>query len=211
MQIYEEYALFLCQRGARKRNHVFHCWRKQEYLHKWAGNHFPFVVELKSDRHIKRIVSGSFSEREKFTVQCFQLVHLIIIRSLEIGGTDGAEIRVILFRHFGTEEKTTVLRHAYQRLSDCHIVTFFHENTFHISGNRSRNALADSRMILRKSFVTKTGVFVTLLRLCKILVGYNLVFNKLLHTFVFLLGYLVGNAGTLHRITIGDILWRNSD
>ena len=25
LQIYEEYALFLCQRGARKRNHVFHC------------------------------------------------------------------------------------------------------------------------------------------------------------------------------------------
>ena len=61
-------------------------------------------------------------------------------------------------------------------------------------------------MILGKSFVTKTGVFVTLLRLCKILVGYNLVFNKLLHTFVFLLGYLVGNAGTLHRITVSDIL-----
>ena len=25
LQIYEEDALFLCQRGARKRNHVFHC------------------------------------------------------------------------------------------------------------------------------------------------------------------------------------------
>ena len=46
--------------------------------------------------HIKRIVSGSFSEREKFTVQCFQLVHLIIIRSLEIGGTDGAEIKMVV-------------------------------------------------------------------------------------------------------------------
>ena len=40
----------------------------------------------------------------------------------------------------------------------------------------------------------------------KIVSDKDFVFNKLLHTFVFLLGYLVGNAGTLHRITIGDIL-----
>ena len=61
-------------------------------------------------------------------------------------------------------------------------------------------------MILGKGFVTKAGIFITLLCLCKILVRYNLVFNKIFHTFVLLLRYLVGNAGSLHRITIGDIL-----
>lgn len=37
---------------------------------------------------------------------------LIIIRCPEIGGTDCAEIRVVFFRYFGTEEKPAVLCHA---------------------------------------------------------------------------------------------------
>ena len=56
---------------------------------------------------------------------------LIIIWCPEIGGINCTEIRVILFRHFGTDEKTTVLRHAYQRLSDCHIaVSYTHLVSF---------------------------------------------------------------------------------
>ena len=61
-------------------------------------------------------------------------------------------------------------------------------------------------MILGKGFIADAGILVILLCLCKILVRYNLVFNKLFHTFVLLLRYLVGNAGTLYRITVGDIL-----
>ena len=85
----------------------------------------PFVIELEGDRHVERIVSGSFPEREEFAVERLQFVYLIIIRSLEIGGADCAEVRVVLFRHFGAEEQTAVLRHANQWLSDGHVVPSF--------------------------------------------------------------------------------------
>ena len=61
-------------------------------------------------------------------------------------------------------------------------------------------------MVLRKGFVADAGVLVILLRLCKFLVGYDFVFDKGFHPFVLFFRHLVGDAGTLHRVTVGYIV-----
>ena len=211
MQIYEINALFLCQRSARKRNHILHRRRKQEYFYKRTGNHLSFIVKLERDRHVKGIISGSLSERKQSAVQCLQFVHLIIIRCLKVCRTNCTKIRVILLRYLRAKEQTTVLRHTYQRLADSHVISFFHENTFHVSGNRSGDILSDSRMVLGEGFVADACIFVTLFSLRKILVGYNLVLDKRLHAFVLLLRHFVGDTCTLHRVAVGNVVRRNRD
>ncbi len=85
-------------------------------------NHFSFIVKFEGDGHVERVVSRSFSEGKQSAAQFIQFVDLIIIRCPEIGGTDCAEIRVVFFRYFGTEEKPAVLRHADQWLTDGYVV-----------------------------------------------------------------------------------------
>ena len=44
-----------------------------------------------------------------------QSIYLIVVGSAEVGGTDGAEIRIIFFRNIGAQEQSAVLSDAYER------------------------------------------------------------------------------------------------
>ena len=209
LQIYKVDSLFLGQCRAGKGKDILQLGGKQVDLYERTGYDVAFVVKFKSYGDIERVVSRCFAEREKPAVQCSQFIYLIIIWCPEIGGINCAEIRVILFRHFGTEEQTAVLCHADQWLANCDIIPFFHQNTFHVAGDRSGNVLSDCRMVLCERLIADAGILVILLCLCKILVGYDFVFDKRFHPFVFFLRHFVSDAGTLHRVAVCDVVRGN--
>ena len=84
LQIYKVASLFLRQCGAWKEITFSIGDESRKTSTNEPGNHFTFVIELEGDRHVERIVSGSFPEREEFAVERLQFVYLIIIRSLKL-------------------------------------------------------------------------------------------------------------------------------
>lgn len=97
---------------------------------KRTGNDIPFVIEFKGNGHIVAVVARCLSVRKQAAVQVLQCIYLIVVGSTEVGGTDGAEIRIILLRNIGAQEQSAVLSDAYERLAYGNIVASFTNRFF---------------------------------------------------------------------------------
>ena len=176
--------------------------RKQIDFYKRARDDIALVVEAESHRYIVRTASGRFAHREQLAVQSLQLIHLIVVWSLEVCRCNAIEVLVVAFRHIGTEEEAVVLSNRSQRLTHRYIIALLHHEVLDVTTYRSRNRYPTLGLILGQSLVRQAGILVLLLNGQIFLLRYNLILYQTFGTFVLRLGCFVSDAGTLSRVAI---------
>lgn len=163
LQIHKIHSLLFRDGCLRQYHDIFHLSGKQINLHIRTGDNIDTIVKFKSDGQIEQRIIRRLPIGKHTSVKFVQSVHTVIIRSLKIGRHHTGQIFIVTLRHFGTEEKTTILSKRHEWLAYSDIITFFHQAGLHITANGRQNALSRLSSLRNQCLIAQTSILVCFL------------------------------------------------
>ena len=97
LNVDEVQALFFGEGFNRKDDGIFHLLGEQEDFHKRTRDDVALIVEAEGHGYIERTCTCRLAIRQELAIESFQFIHLIVIRSLEVGRGNAVQILVISF------------------------------------------------------------------------------------------------------------------